>query len=290
MAQRSKAKKIAIVYRPETSQALQTALRLAEWLCDQGITVYTQAHQELDGLSKQIKSKRTLNDLSAVIVLGGDGTYLNAARMLEGRQIPILGVNMGSLGFLTNTKMSELYEDVIYTLEGKMELRPRTMLSLQIKRKNKKVIKELALNDIVIERGSYSQMITLEYSYDRFMVCELKADGIVVATPTGSTAYNLAAGGPILHPETHCLVVTPVCPHSLTTRPMIFSDDKPLSFRIKKPSAKATISVDGKNFGEITPDDDIIITRSKKIHNVIRRPTRNYFDLLREKLKFGERD
>lgn len=197
---------------------------------------------------------------------------------------------MGSLGFLTNTKMHELYEDVIYTLEGKMELRPRSMLSIKIKKKKGKSIDTFALNDIVIDRGAFSQMITIEYYSEKFLVSELKADGVVIATPTGSTAYNLAAGGPILHPDTSCIVVTPISPHSLTSRPIIFPDEKPLSFHIKSPTQQAIVSADGQILGEITPDDEVEVYRSKKIHHVIRRPTHNYFDLLRQKLKFGERD
>lgn len=284
-----KSKKIAIVYRPDTEEAHATSLKLAKWLAEQGIAVYTQTHQKLNKTSRTLRSDKELDELNAVIVLGGDGTYLNAVRMLNGRQIPILGVNMGSLGFLTNIKMSDLYQAVIYTLEGKMELRPRSMLSLTIRGKKSKPRSVLALNDITIERGSFSQMISLDFFFEKFLVSKIKADGVVIATPTGSTAYNLAAGGPILHPETSCLVVTPVCPHSLTSRPLIFSDEHTLSFRITAPSKHALVTADGRKVADIGVDDEVVIRRHENSHFVIRPPTHNYFDLLREKLKFGER-
>lgn len=283
-------KKVAIVYRPETADVFETSLRLAHWLTEQNVAVYTQPHQKLNSASKSLSSEKSISDLTAVIVLGGDGTYLNAVRMLDGRQVPILGVNMGSLGFLTNIKMDELYEAVIYTLEGKMELRPRTMLKLRIQRPKKKATEVLALNDVVIERGSFSQLITIEFLHQKFRVTEIKCDGIIIATPTGSTAYNLAAGGPILHPESSCFVVTPVSPHSLTSRPFVFSEKDVLSFRLKAPTENALVSADGRKVAEITPEDEVIISRHEKVHHIIRHPTHNYFGLLREKLKFGERD
>ena len=281
--------KIAIVYRPDTKEALTTALKLAQWLKEKGISVYTQPHQKIKSISKPLTSEKIIDALSAVIVLGGDGTYLSAVRMLDGRQVPILGVNMGSLGFLTNIRMNDLYHAVIYTLEGKMELQPRSMLSLTVKGKGRKNLNVTLLNDITIERGSYSQMIAVDFHLEKFLVCKIKADGVVIATPTGSTAYNLAAGGPIIHPETSCLVVTPVSPHSLTSRPLIFSDDKVLTFRITAPSENAIITGDGRTICRISPDDEVSIKQHDKAHYVVHHLTQNYFDLLREKLKFGER-
>ncbi|MEK7356089.1 MAG: NAD(+)/NADH kinase, partial [Bdellovibrionota bacterium] len=279
---------ICIMYRPETPEAVKQAIELAGWLKEQGFTPLAAVGQDLGKKYAKTTSAK-LDEIDWVIVLGGDGTYLGAVRMLEGRQTPILGVNMGSLGFLTETRIEDLYKTIIATLRGDMEFRARTMLRVQIRRKGKVVAEHVALNDAVLERGSYTHLINLEIHSEDHLVGQVKADALIIATPTGSTAYNLAAGGPILHPEVRSIVVTPVCPHALTSRPLIFPDDQQLSFRLVTRDKKAILTVDGVERGEITVDDEVRIVRSDVDHFVIRKPSANYFALLREKLKFGQR-
>lgn len=286
---KSNFKNIALIYRPDTKDAFELANRLGEWLSEKDLTIHMYSYQKAKNPEKPF-SKKTLDSLDLVIVLGGDGTYLNAVRILDGRKVPILGINMGSLGFLTNTKVSELFEAVIYTLEGKMEMEPRAMLQIEVRVPKQKRIKVIALNDVVIERGGFSQLLSVSFYHKNLLVNEVKADGIVVATPTGSTAYNLSAGGPILHPEVACLVVTPIAPHSLTNRPMIFSDRHPLTFIISKTSKGGLLTADGKNICTLKPGDEVRVSRHKQNHFVVKRPTHNYYNLLREKLKFGERN
>ncbi|MCB0385926.1 MAG: NAD(+)/NADH kinase, partial [Bdellovibrionales bacterium] len=209
-----KKRKVLVLFRQGTESAKKVALEAAKWLGDQGIEVFSHQDQTL---SKTIKSatKQTLDSLDLLLVLGGDGTYLEAVRFLEGRKIPILGVNMGSLGFLTETRLDDLYPVLELALAGKMEMRPRAMIQVKVKRKGKTRVECTALNDVVIERGGGNHMITLSAFCEKLHVCDYKADGLIIAAPTGSTAYNLAAGGPILHPEVKSFVVTPICPHSL---------------------------------------------------------------------------
>ncbi len=276
------------MYRPQTPEAVKQAIELAGWLKEQGFTPLAAVGQDLGKKYAKTTSAK-LDEIDWVIVLGGDGTYLGAVRMLEGRQTPILGVNMGSLGFLTETRIEDLYKTIIATLRGDMEFRARTMLRVQIRRKGKVVAEHVALNDAVLERGSYTHLINLEIHSEDHLVGQVKADALIIATPTGSTAYNLAAGGPILHPEVRSIVVTPVCPHALTSRPLIFPDDQQLSFRLVTRDKKAILTVDGVERGEITVDDEVRIVRSDVDHFVIRKPSANYFALLREKLKFGQR-
>ena len=280
---------IAIMYRPGTEQALKQARELAIWLQEQGFRVYCTPGQTLVKGCHRI-TRRTLDGLDWVIVLGGDGTYLKAVAMLEGRQAPILGVNMGSLGFLTETRLADLYKSVLYTLEGKMEFRPRSMLRIEVRRAGRVKSQHLALNDAVLERGSNTHLINIEIHSQKNLVGHVKADALVVASPTGSTAYNLAAGGPILHPEVRAIVVTPVSPHALTSRPLIFPDDQQLSLRLLNRDKNAILTVDGMNCGTITIDEEVVIVRSDFDHFVIRKPSANYFGLLREKLKFGQRN
>lgn len=280
---------IAILYRPQTPLAVQKAMELASWLREQGSEVLASPGQKLGPGTKTVASK-DLERLDLVVVLGGDGTYLGAVRMLGQHAVPVLGVNMGSLGFLTETRVEDLFNTVIATLANKMDFRPRSMLSIEIRRKGKIRGSYLALNDAVLERGSITHLINLEIHSEKHLVGEVKADALVVATPTGSTAYNLAAGGPILHPEARSIVVTPVCPHSLTSRPLIFPDDLRLRFHITQKDKNAILTVDGANCGEVTSEDEVLITRSAIDHITVRKPSHNFFQLLREKLKFGERN
>lgn len=280
---------IALVYRIETAQAVSLAKKVADHLKEKSFKVLTGPEQKLIPGTKAAKAK-DLDEVKLIIVLGGDGTYLRAVRLLEGRNVPILGFNMGSLGFLTAHSAESTFAIIEKTLAGKMILRPRSMLVAKIHRKGKTRGEYHALNDVVIERGSMSQLINSAIYSEKFLVSEVKADGFIVASPSGSTAYNLAAGGPILHPESPVFVVTPVAPHSLTSRPLIFPDDRELSFKLdaKKPQ-NAHFIVDGQKMTEITPEDEVVLTRSCYDHWMVREPDHNYFHLLREKLKFGDR-
>lgn len=282
-------KNIAIVYRLQTAEAVALAKKITKWLVEKDYAVFTAPQQTLIAGTKAIKDKRGLDKIGLVIALGGDGTYLRAVRILEGRQTPILGINMGSLGFLTGNRAEDAFKVLEETLENKMDLRPRSMIHVLVRRKGKVRSEYHALNDVVIERGQGSHLISTAIYSEKFLVSEVKADGFIIASPTGSTAYNLAAGGPILHPEAKVFVVTPVAPHSLTSRPLILPDDLNMSFKMDSRTQKAQLIVDGQNETEITPDDEVVIKRSQYDHWVVRAPKHNYFHLLREKLKFGDR-
>lgn len=281
---------IALVYRLETTQAVLLATKVAEFLKEQGFQVVTGPDQKVIAGTRLAKTKKQMDDLDLVIVLGGDGTYLRAVRLLEGRSVPILGFNMGSLGFLTAHNAESAFDIIGSTIKGKMVLRPRSMLAAKIVNKGQLRGEYHALNDIVIERGSMSQLLNSAIYSEKFLVSKVKADGFIVASPSGSTAYNLAAGGPILHPESPVFVVTPVAPHALTSRPLIFPDDRELSFKLEGRNQKAHFIVDGQKLSEITGDDEVILTRSPYDHWMVREADHNYFHLLREKLKFGDRN
>ncbi len=289
----SSANAIAIVYRPDTAAAVNLAKTLTSWLKERKYKVYTAPDQKLIAGTLMLKSAKTIEKMSLVVVLGGDGTYLRAVRLLEGKSVPILGINLGSLGFLTPTRVDELFTAVEDTLNNKMELRPRSMIHVQLIRKGQKKLDMLALNDIVIERGSLAQLINISIQCEDMLVSEVKADGLIISTPTGSTAYNLSAGGPILHPDTRAFVVTPIAPHSLTSRPLIFPDEAQLQFRLvgklQNKKDQAHVVVDGVKVTQIVADDELIVRRNKQDHLMVKNPNQNYFHLLREKLKFGDR-
>ncbi len=280
-------KTVVIVYRPESPAALKFSSDVTTWLQKNKLTVWSHPDQKIPEVPKLKMSQLAKVDL--VVVLGGDGTYLQAVQMLGQHNAPILGANMGSLGFLTDIRKEDIFLALDLTLKNQMELRPRAMIDVKIKRAGKIVIESRALNDVVIERGPFSHLINLSIFSQNHLVNEVKADGLVISTPTGSTAYNLAAGGPILHPEVKSVVVTPICPHALTNRPIIFPDDQTLTFKISNKKQRAFLAVDGRNAGDLRANDEVMISRSQCDRWMIKKPSVNYFDLLREKLKFGER-
>lgn len=284
-----KAEKVLIVYREGTSKAREIALELLVWLRAKGLQVFGKDDQSWPEGTKSVDDQ-SIDHIDLVVVLGGDGTYLEAVRFLGGRNIPILGVNMGSLGFLTETRLENLHETLDLTLTGKMEMRPRSMIRVEVRKeggRNPEVFS--ALNDVVIERGGGGHMITLSIFCENQHVSDYKADGLIVASPTGSTAYNLASGGPILHPEAHSIVVTPICPHSLTNRPIIFPDEVVLKLQLRSEQRNAILTLDGQFVCNLSSLDEVLIERDKCDHLILRRPGHNYFDLLREKLNFGAR-
>lgn len=282
----TKIKKVAIVYRPESEQALSSARELCRWFGERRIKCYSHPKQKLGNGTGKYKPSQAID---LVIILGGDGTYLEAVRMVGAKNVPMLGFNLGSLGFLTVNRAADMYDVVELALKGKLERLSRAMIDIEIRRAGKMIGRHMALNDLVIERGPTSHLIHLGIHMNNQLLHTIKADGLIVATPTGSTAYNLAAGGPILHPAVDGLTVTAICPHSLTTRPFIFSDQCGISFTLLGKKNRATLSVDGVKVGEMTERDEVIVERHQHTHVMLRKPGHNYFHLLRDKLKFGER-
>jgi NAD+ kinase len=279
---KNKIKKAAVVYRRATPAAHKAAESIVGWLGEHKIQAFSHPTQKLPG-TKRLQDPKNLD---LVIALGGDGTYLEAVRMLHGERVPLLGFNLGGLGFLTVNRATEINSMLELAIAGKLELRKRSMIRIEVRSKNKLKGEFVALNDLVIERGSRSRLISITITIDNLPIHAIKADGLIVGTPTGSTAYNLAAGGPILHPEVDALVVTPICPHSLTSRPFIFSDKGTIQFNIDE---SAMMTVDGVKAVMVGRQDEIRVSRDKCDHLFLRRPGSNYFSVLKEKLKFGER-
>lgn len=285
---KGRVKKVLLVYRLESHPALQLAKEVSQWFLNKGIKVVSHPNQKLGKGVTPLKENE-IRKLDLALVLGGDGTYLEAVRLLKDHTAPVLGVNLGSLGFLTVVRADDIYQAIENTLAGKMQIRPRSVIHIEVHRDGKKRSEFCALNDAVIERGELSQILSVAVYIESQLISPIKADGLIVATPTGSTAYNLAAGGPILHPDVKALVVTPICPHSLTNRPLIVPEDDEMSFKIAGKSQKAYLTVDGKRAVELKAQDEVVIKRASHQHLLLRKPTDNYFNLLREKLKFGER-
>lgn len=277
---------IALVYRNDTEAALALSEELGTYLKGKGVkTIHAfSSHELTEGcFSKLMPSPQV------VIVLGGDGTYLSASRALVDLDIPLAGVNLGSLGFLTDNKSHEVYSLIDRILDGSMRTCKRSLLDVSLFTKGTAVKSFKCLNDVVIERGPRPQLVRMEVYSQNNLVSDLKADGLIISTATGSTAYNLAAGGPILHPETPAFVICPVAPHSLTSRPIVLPDSHEVRLQLAKGNQKGQLTIDGQHIQEIDPNFEILIKKSGEKLLVLKDPYHNYFDLLREKLKFGER-
>lgn len=283
-------KNVAIIYREQTPRALFVAKNLCEWLQKKNLSVFFQPGKRGDTQCTELDNKDLISKLDLVVVLGGDGTYLEAVRFIGDHQIPVIGINMGSLGFLTEHRVDELYEVLELALSGQMKPQPISLLKMILCKGKEQCEEFLALNDAVIERGQNTQLLNIGIYCDDVLVTETKADGMIISSATGSTAYNLAAGGPVMHPDVHAVVITPICPHSLTTRPMILPDDRILTVRILGEGNSGRVSIDGRWRADIDSSYEIQIQRHSLQHYVLRRSSHNFFSILREKLKFGERN
>ncbi len=273
-------KRILIVYRINSEKAKTTAISLKEAL-KTDYAPYCLSVEKLEG--SEISDAPHL-----CVILGGDGTYLSATQYLLNKgfyKVPCLGINLGSLGFLTENRLEELENLIKLGTSEQLKTEKRSLIALEIKGQQK----GFALNDIVIERGASPRLVNFSISYKNELVTETKADGLIISTPTGSTAYNLAAGGPILHPEVSAFVVTPISPHSLTSRPLIFSDQNELQIRILGKDRTAQINLDGKKLLQINDDCLLKIKKADQAHIMYKKTSSSFFSLLREKLKFGDR-
>jgi len=273
--------------RPEAAEVLRTLLA---WLDGRGCrAVLDDETARLldrgDGLPRdQVTAQADL-----MVVLGGDGTLLSVARTAAAREVPVMGVNLGGLGFLTEIPLDELFPVLGAVLDGEVRPTRRLMLGCQVTREGRTVADYVALNDAVINKGAMSRIIDLETSIDGEYVTTYRADGLIVSTPTGSTAYCLAAGGPILYPTLGALVLTPICPHTLTNRPLVVPDDVRIEIMQGSASEEVSLTMDGQIGFQLQHRDVIAIQRAPTLLPLIASPKRNYFEVLRTKLKWGER-
>jgi NAD+ kinase len=227
--------------------------------------------------------------VDALVVLGGDGTLLAASHLVSREETLLLGVNFGSLGFLTEIGLAELYITLDGVLSGQCRYEERRMLSAHVRRNRGDTDRTDVLNDVVVTKASLSRIIELDVSIDGAFVSAFRADGLIISSPTGSTAYNLAAGGPILHPALPAVVVTPICPHMLTNRPLVVSDASHIEVRLREGRDVAVhVSFDGQSGVAIGTDDTLVVSRSPRALRLVKSGERDYYDVLRAKLKWGD--
>ena len=282
-------KKIGVIAKAQTPGIQKVMEGLTSWLTGRGCEVFMDNDTAaiLDIRSPYKKSKIP-SLVEMIIVLGGDGTLLSVARLVEGKAIPILGVNVGGLGFLTEVTHEELYQTLEKVFNNEFIMEERLLLKAQIFRHGELVARSFALNDVVVSKGTLAKMIKLEIYVNNQFVTVLRGDGVIIATPTGSTAYSLSAGGPILHPSVDALILTPICPHTLTNRPIVIPDRVKIETILKSKDEGVMATFDGQVGFSLRQEDVVEICASETKTKLIHSPAINYYEVLRRKLKWGE--
>ena len=284
-------RRVGIVAKPDAPRAPEVVTRLVDWLTERGIDVTLE--KETGGIVPAVRAtaanKAELPGLSdLLIVLGGDGTLLSMARAVGDLGVPILGVNLGGLGFLTATTLDEMLPSLEAAVEGRMVVEDRLMLVARVFRNGTAVCEHMALNDMVITKSAMSRIISLAVSVEGEYATAYRADGLIISTPTGSTAYSLSAGGPILFPTADAIVLTPICSHTLTNRPIVI----PASHRIEvtvQSDQEIMLTVDGQVGVGLRERDIVQIVKAAAHIRLVRFPQKDFFSVLRTKLKWGER-
>jgi NAD+ kinase len=284
----SSIQRIGIILKRQDSRVPSILEDIVPWLQSRGTEVFldeSSAESSPPGIC--IASQQELvKHVDLVSVFGGDGTLLYAARLIGSSRIPILGINLGSLGFLTEVKLDEMHKAFEIVLSGRYQLEERVLLDVEVIRNRQVWARYLALNDAVINKGALARIIELEVSVNSQPVLFTRADGLIISTPTGSTAYSLAAGGPILYPTLGAVIIAPICPHTLTNRPVVIPDQDAVVVCLRR-GTDVMLTVDGQVGTPLQPQDHVKIHRAESTLQLVLPFGNNFFKLLREKLRWG---
>lgn len=281
-------KQVGIIVKKNHPDALELGKDLCRWLKVRGCTPLAEEElaeyaDDLDAVPLDILGSQA----ELLVVLGGDGTLLGAARLVTQRSVPILGVNLGNLGFLTEIARDQLFPVLEQVLAGDFQISERMMLDAEVYRQGKNVGTFTVLNDIVINKGALARIIDIDAEVGDSYLSNFRADGFIVATPTGTTGYNLAAGGPIITPGQNCFALCPICPFSLTNRPIVISDRSTVRMTVRFQDEDVFLTADGQMGMPLRPDDRVDVARSVYTTRLIANPEKDYFNILRTKLGWG---
>ncbi len=284
-------KRVGIISKPKKTEIREIVPPLIAWLRDHHIEVFIdkETGSIVESAEKSLSRNEMPGQVDMLVVLGGDGTLLATARALNRKPVPILAVNLGGLGFLTVITREEIYPALETVLAGQAGIERRVQIEGELVRADEVISSFLALNEVVLNKGAISRILDFDLLVDGKLISTYKSDGLIVSTPTGSTAYSLAAGGPILAPAVAAFIVTPICAHTLTHRPIVLPDTVRIEVAVRSHREAAYLTVDGQ-VGLGTHSDDILRLRKAPSYvEIIQPPTKDYFEILRQKLKWGER-
>jgi len=281
---------VGIVVRPDDVAAASRARLLAKWLAGRKVTVLAQDDWVPPKSALPVSSrKEMMANADLVVVLGGDGSLLGTARLSGRGSAPVIGINLGELGFLTESDHGDLHRSLAKVLEGRYELQHRSMLKVSVLRGKKRVVASQALNDAVVTRGTFSRPLRLRARVDGEELAGYIGDGLIVATPTGSTAYSLSAGGPVVEPTMSAILVTPISAHTLTSRPVVLPDRSVVTIEIEADCDDAVLTLDGQEWFELEGSDRVELTRSPNRAAIVTTKDSGFFAVLHEKLHWGAR-
>ena len=290
----SSIKRIGIVLKPNQPDALKTMCELTVWLSERGISLFggpeidrERIAQQTGCAVEQVEPDNIATNADLILVLGGDGTMIAAARLMGDAEVPVLGINYGGLGYLAEFRIEELYSALESILEGRYRLDPRVMLDVELVRGDESVTRNRVLNDVVINKSALARIIEIEAYLNQQFVNSFRADGLIVSTPTGSTAYNLSAGGPVIFPSMNAVVITPICPFTLSNRPIVVPDGAEIVLHLKTDHEDVALTLDGQVGFPLKVEDRVTIQKSETTFNLVQPANRNYFDVLRDKLRWG---
>ncbi|HRI02489.1 MAG TPA: NAD(+)/NADH kinase [Pyrinomonadaceae bacterium] len=273
---------VGIVVKPNHPEARATAGELSAWLRTKGID---QAGEVIEAGTSDTENSTVDADL--IVVLGGDGTMISTARLIGSGDVLVLGINYGSLGYLTDFRIEEMFPAIEAIIAGDYEIDSRVMLEAELLRGDERQAAGRVLNDVVINKAALARIIEIDVHLNELFVNSFRADGLIVATPTGSTAYNLSAGGPIIYPSMNAVVMTPICPFTLTNRPIVIPDAAVVELMLKEENEGVFLTFDGQTGHRMKAGDRVVIRKSEATFNLVQPSHRNYFDVLRDKLKWG---
>jgi NAD+ kinase len=287
-------RRIGVLLKPNHPEALRTVCRLAEWCAAHGIALAGGPRLDRAGVEAEtgcqvetLEHAELVRSVDLIVVLGGDGTMIASARMVGDAGTPILGVNFGTLGYIAEFTVEDMTPALESVVAGDYTLDRRVMLAAEVFRGGEKLMHERVLNDVVISKSALARIIEIETWVDKKFVNLFRADGLIVSTPTGSTAYNLSAGGPVIYPSMNAVVVTPICPHTLSNRPLVVEDAVEFEMILKTSKEEVALTLDGQVGIPLEYDDRVRVRKSRTTFNLVQARTRNYFDVLRNKLKWG---
>lgn len=267
---------------------------LTTWLAQRGIAPLggpeierARIEQQTGCAVEEVAAEKLAASVDLILVLGGDGTMIAAARLMGDSEVPVLGVNYGGLGYLAEFRIEELYAALESILAGDYRLDRREMLEVELLRGDEQVTRNRVLNDVVINKSALARIIEIEAYLSQQFVNSFRADGLIVSTPTGSTAYNLSAGGPVIFPSMNAVVITPICPFTLSNRPIVVPDDAVIELRLKTAQEDVALTLDGQVGFPLKVEDRVVIRKSQTAFNLVQPANRNYFDVLRDKLRWG---
>ena len=274
---------VGIVVKPGNAEASRTAEELSAWLVSHGIF---QCGAPVSSVAIRGENCPTMT-ADLIVVLGGDGTMISTARLIGDADVLVLGINYGSLGYLTDFRIEEMFPALEAIIAGQYDIDRRVMLRVEHWRGPEKLAAGRVLNDVVINKSALARIIDIDVKLNELFVNTFRADGLIVSTPTGSTAYNLSAGGPIIYPSMNAVVLTPICPFTLTNRPLVVPDSAAIELTLVNENEGVVLSLDGQTGYPMKAGDHVIIRKSATTFNLVQPTNRNYFDVLRDKLKWG---